>query len=363
MASVKRTKPTPDGKRTEGWRARYRDDAGREHERVFRRKVDATNWLAATTSSLVTGTHVDPGRARMTVGAWADRWLATKVGVKGSTLHGYEGLLRVWVLPRWSAVPLTRVTNADVAAWVALMVGDGLSPSRVRAAHQLLHAMLKAAVRDRRLAVNPATDVDLPRIVKIEHHYLTHGEVADLAARCGHYETLVLTLAYTGIRWGEAAALTCGRVDLERRRLRVAVSLSEVGMVTGTPKTHQARPVPFPGFLGERLAGLVADRPAGALVFSGPSGGVLRGSNFRRRVFDPAATAMGLDVVPHDLRHTAASLAVAAGASVKGVQAMLGHKSAAMTLDIYADLWPDELDAVAGRLDEARTISQRATGR
>jgi integrase len=55
----------------------------------------------------------------------------------------------------------------------------------------------------------------------------------------------------------------------------------------------------------------------------------------------------------HDLRHTAASLAISAGANVKAVQRMLGHASAAMTLDVYADLFDDDLDHVAGRLDEA----------
>ncbi len=81
---------------------------------------------------------------------------------------------------------------------------------------------------------------------------------------------------------------------------------------------------------------------------------MLRGGSFRRSVFDAAARSVGLDgLVPHELRHTAASLAIAAGATVKGVQAMLGHASAAMTLDRYGHLFDDELDAVAERLDAA----------
>jgi integrase len=76
--------------------------------------------------------------------------------------------------------------------------------------------------------------------------------------------------------------------------------------------------------------------------------------NWRRRVFDPALQRAGLgDLTPHELRHTAASLAVAAGANVKAVQRMLGHASAAMTLDVYSGLFDDDLDAVADRLDEA----------
>jgi len=85
----------------------------------------------------------------------------------------------------------------------------------------------------------------------------------------------------------------------------------------------------------------------------GPGGGPLRNSNFRHR-FDPAVARIGLaPLTPHDLRDTAASLAVAAGASVKAVQRMLGHASAAMTLDVYAGLFDDELDDVADRMGAA----------
>jgi integrase len=98
------------------------------------------------------------------------------------------------------------------------------------------------------------------------------------------------------------------------------------------------------------------DLPPDELVFTAHGGGPLRSTYFRSRVFLPAAASVGLaGVTPHDLRHTAASLAVAAGANVKAVQRMLGHASAAMTLDVYAGLFGDDLDAVATRLDEAVT--------
>jgi hypothetical protein len=94
----------------------------------------------------------------------------------------------------------------------------------------------------------------------------------------------------------------------------------------------------------------------GDLVFTAPEGGVLRNTNFRPRFFDPAAEKAGLPgLTPHELRHTAASLAVAAGANVKAVQQMLGHASAAMTLDVYAGLFADDLDQVADQLDRAFT--------
>jgi integrase len=81
---------------------------------------------------------------------------------------------------------------------------------------------------------------------------------------------------------------------------------------------------------------------------------VLRVGNFRRRVFDAAAREAGLEgLTPHELRHTPASLAVSAGANVKAVQRLLGHASAAITLDVYSGLFDDDLDAVADRLDQA----------
>ena len=163
-------------------------------------------------------------------------------------------------------------------------------------------------------------------------------------------------LAYTGLRWGEAAALKVHRVDLARRRLDIAESVTEVrGVLTwGTPKDHQRRVVPLPGSLVPALSEQIRGKARDALVFPAPEGGVLRNGNFRRRFFDPAVQAAGLSgITPHDLRHTAASLAIAAGANVKAVQRMLGHASAAMTLDVYAGLFGDDLASVADRLDEA----------
>jgi integrase len=90
-------------------------------------------------------------------------------------------------------------------------------------------------------------------------------------------------------------------------------------------------------------------------VFASRTGGPLRVQNFRRDRFDRAAAAVGVPgLTPHELRHTAASLAIASGASIKGVQSMLGHASAQMTLDRYGHLFQDELEAVADRLDAAR---------
>ena len=182
-----------------------------------------------------------------------------------------------------------------------------------------------------------------------------------LAEACSSYGTLIKVLAYAGLRWGELVPLTTRRVDLKRRRIEVVEAITEVHgrVIIGTTKTHQGRSVPIPRFLADELAAQLTGKAPGDLVFTTPEGGVLRNTNFRPRFFDPAAEKAGLSgLTPHGLRHIAASLAVAAGANIKAVQQMLGHASAAMTLDVYAGLFADDLDGVADQLDRAVTKSK-----
>ena len=80
--------------------------------------------------------------------------------------------------------------------------------------HRVFSMAMAYAVKDGRLAVNPAAGVSLPRVRQAEHRYLTHAQVAELATACGEeYELVVTFLAYTGLRWGEMAALKVSRVD------------------------------------------------------------------------------------------------------------------------------------------------------
>jgi integrase len=252
-------------------------------------------------------------------------------------------------------VRLSDVSQADVQAWVTTL-STSRSPATVRKVHRVLSLILTMAVKDGRLARNVATGVNLPRVVKAERQYLTHDEVDNLAQACATFgqETIrkhrrlterrrdenrliVLFLAYAGVRFGELAALRVGRLDFLRRRAIIAESVTLVRseLVFGTPKGHQRREVPIPPFLLDDLKEHVAGKQPSDLVFTGTrSGGALRGPVFRDAAFDAAAVAIGKPGLhPHELRHTAASLAIASGADVKVVQQMLGHASAAMTLD------------------------------
>ena len=187
---------------------------------------------------------------------------------------------------------------------------------------------------------------------------LSEAEVAQLAEECGaygeQYRAFILVAAYCGLRWGELRALRVKRLDLMRGRIDVVEALPDQATEPDTPKSHKSRTVPIPRFLVDDLSALIAGRRPDDLVFSNSAGGVLDNTNFRRHVFTPSVRALGLEpLTPHDLRHTTASLAVSAGGNVKAVQRLLGHASAAMTLDIYAGLFSDDLDAIAELLDGA----------
>jgi integrase len=93
----------------------------------------------------------------------------------------------------------------------------------------VLSMMLKYAVRDGRLSRKPADGLELPRVVKQKHGYLTHAQVQHLTSLAGKDGDLVLFLAYTGLRWGEAAALRVKDLDMLRRRVNVDQAVTEVG--------------------------------------------------------------------------------------------------------------------------------------
>jgi len=119
-----------------------------------------------------------------------------------------------------------------------------------------------------------------------------------------------------------------------------------------TPKSHQRRTVAFPRHVHDFLETCLAEKGRDDFVFATAQGNPLDLSNWRRQIFDPAVVGLGLrPLTPPDLRHTAASLAISTGADVKGVQRMLGRASAAMTLDVYAGLFAEDLDCVADLMD------------
>lgn len=363
MATITRY-ATASGER---WEVRYRTPEGKTtRKRGFSTKRDASAFATSTEHSKSTGAYVAPSVGRVTVASVAARWESGLAGLAVKTRETNLSAWRTHVAPRWAEVPVGKVKPSAVRTWVTEMAAAGVGVATMERATGVLRQVLAVGVEDGHLASNPAADVRVPRRQHRARGYLSHGQVEALAGRLEAPDAaLVRFLAYTGLRFGEAAALTVADVDMLRRRVMVQRSVTETsGGMEWTPgKTSERRTVPFPAFLADDLAAIMVGRSREALVFAGSSGAVIRLNNWRRRVFLPAVMAARFDdpdvpeVTPHDLRHTAASLAISAGANVKAVQTMLGHASAAMTLDTYADLFPDDLEAVAARLDEARAAS------
>lgn len=350
---------TKAGKR---WEARYRRPDGKTARKAaFARKRDAEAFLATVEVSKLHGSYISPSDARAIIDQLGAEWLAAhQTAVKPSTFHSDESAWRIHVQPMWGGRAVGSIRHTEVAAWISKIARDK-SATTVKRVHGVLAAILDTAVKDQRIASNPARDVKTPRKVSKPRAYLSVIQVEHLVAEA-KYPLIVLLLAYTGLRWGEAAGLRVKHLKPSQRRLEIQENAVFVNgrVQIGTPKTHERRSVPYPAFFDDGLAKACSGKHHDALVFHNADGKHLSPGNARDGWFASAVKrCMQADpefprLTPHDLRHTAASLAISAGANVKVVQRMLGHASAAMTLDRYADLFPDDLDAVAEALGRRR---------
>jgi integrase len=167
-----------------------------------------------------------------------------------------------------------------------------------------------------------------------------------------------LVLGYLGLRWAEAVGLQRRNIHLLKRRLHIESTLSEVdgAFVRVAPKTNEERDVVLPVFLADELGAhigrYVADDPD-ALVFTTEHGTPIRNSNFRRRHWQPALAAAGIDkLTMHEMRHTSASIMADQGWSLQAVKEQLGHSSILVTADIYSHLYSTSRDELADRLDQ-----------
>ena len=332
---------------------RYRKpDGGQTMKRGFKRKVDAQLFANTVEVSKAKGEYVAPALGKATVSELAPNWLARKQRATAPSHHRMlESAWRVHVRPYWGRVPVADVDLLSVEEWITAMVAKGAGATTVLRAHGVLSGILADAVKGKRLAANPAKGVEnLPRKTAKRHVYLSADDVHRLADESGQYRALVLVLAYCGIRWGEAVALKTRDVEFLRRRLSVSENAVQLGVdhAVGPTKGRKARSVPVPGFVLDELSVQCRGKGPSDLVFAGPDGGYLPRPKSDGGWFSSAVSkAKVQDITPHDLRHTCASLSISAGVNVLALQRMLGHTSAKVTLDTYADLFDDDLDAVA----------------
>jgi integrase len=356
---------------------RYRKpDNKQTWKRGFHTKRDAQMFANKVEVSKMTGEYVAPSLGRTTIGELGPAWLRRQRGhMKPSSFRSFDSAWRTHVLPRWGGVRISDVRYSDVQAWVSELSGER-GPVIVRFAHAVLARILDDCVRDRMLASNVARGVKLPPRAPRRNVYLTAAQVNQLADEAGRYRGLVLLLGVGGVRWGEATALRVSDVDFLRRRITLHTNAVKVGgtFEVGSLKSNKNRTIVLPHFVIDALARTAEGKSRDELLWPSTSGGYLRppsgteswlaGAVARcQKAADEARAKESKNgnepttppfprVTAHDLRHTAASLAIHAGANPKVVQRMLGHASAAMTLDIYADLFESDVDAVADRLED-----------
>lgn len=350
--------------------------------KAFRNRADAEAFRAGMEDDLRSGRYIDPRGGERTVADAYREWIGTLVNIKESTAAGYESAYRTTIGPKWAGTPLGAIDRSMVTAWVRDLL-DGNAPGPLKgplaasAATQRLFVLtmiLDHAVRMRLIPANPASGIRVRATPSTRVRYLTADQIrrtADAAEtlvsphgrRIGSRRdrTMILLLAYTGMRDGELAALRVGDVRYRSRRIHITktVTLQRDGRLgEGTPKNGKNRRVPIPGFLTRDLHELTDGRPADAYLFANAKGGRIHIGSWVRRIWHPALAAAGIRETPqarvtvHALRHSYASMAIAAGADPKTLQAILGHSSARITLDLYADLWPDRMDQVSDRIAE-----------
>ena len=330
------------------YRARVKFHGREVATRVFERRADAVAWEQDQRRRLRLGEWTDPRRGRVPLADVAADWLSSRGLVKRRTRESDESNWRNYVRPRFGNWPVAAITAAEVSAWIGGLVGRGLAPATATRALATLRSILAFAVADGRVHHNVAAAARRPTSgrARREGQALTLAELHALTAACtGPYRDVVPVLALAGLRWGELAGLQVGdlvSVPGPGLRLSRAVLASEGGgkLYVDTLKNHRARTVPLVAELVPIIDRWSVGKEPEAWLFAAPGGGPLRESNWKRSVGWRAATVAAdvPDVRVHDLRHTAASLWLAAGADPKVVQRVLGHATAAMTMDLYGHL-------------------------
>ena len=376
----------PSGKLIKTFEVRFRAPDGRERSKSFKTITEAKRYEREQLVERDRGTWIDPRSGRLTLAEWTAEWQRTMVHLRPNSRRIYADNLRLHVLPKVGSVELgamrlTSITTEVARAWLAalsvkrvgakidLVTGDRgrvLAPATVHQAYRTLNAALQAAVECDRLVKNPMSGVKPPKVEPVAMRFLDVSEVMRLRDAIGpEYRALVLVAAFCGLRASELAGLRWTDVQMLARRMDVAYQLDDSGALVPPKSKASRRSINMPAVVADALgvhASFGSSQDAATnrdtsgsdqgFVFAAPEGGPMNLHNFRSRVWVPAVERAGLAPLRlHDLRHTCASLAIAAGADIKVLQRMLGHTSAAMTLDRYGHLMPGQSEAVADRLD------------
>jgi integrase len=334
----------PDGT----YRPRYRDENGKEHARHFKRKADAQRWLDEVTASVITGSYVDPQAGRTTFDAYFRAWAERQVWAPMTEVSMDLARRKV----TFGSVPIASLRASHLETWVKAMVAAGYAPNTVATRVNAVRAVLKSAVRDRVIAVDPSAGLRLPARRRAEHamEIPTPDQIRALVDRSRPSMRAYLGVcAFAGLRLGEASGLNLEDVDFLGRRLHVRrqVQRRRGGPAElRQPKYGSERTIYLPDRLVEMLARHVerTGTAAEGWLFHTGEGRPLPPSTVNSwwQSTVRAAGTPGLHL--HGLRHFYASGLIAAGCDVVTVQRALGHRSPSTTLDTYSHLWPSAED-------------------
>jgi len=342
MASIKQ--------RSDGvWRARYRDESGREHARHFKLKRDAQKWLDEVSASVLTGQYVDPRAGKVTWSAWVETWMQRQAWAAGTREAARTAVDSV----PWVEAPLRSVKPSHVQAWVAAETKRGLAASTMRTRLNYVQMAFRAAVADRMIPSSPAAGVKAPRARRAEvaMRILTAEQVHTLLEAADDFRPFIEVCVFAGLRLGEAAGLQLADVNFLGRTITVARQVQGSTNKAATlvpPKYGSERTVFVPDELMASLSAHVAAQrisdPADQMFLT-PLGRLWHrntaGEEFRR-IRERAG--LPSDVTLHTLRHTFASNLIASGCDVVTVQRSLGHAQPSITLNVYSHLWPSAED-------------------
>lgn len=299
-----------------------------------------------------------------TLDVLAGDYIALRTGITDGTRHTYERTWgRIWS-PRLGHLPANRVTSDDVARAVNDL-GRTYSHKSLENHRGLLSGVLGRAVDLGHLTKNPAKGVRLPRGRegdRVEMRIITPAEFAGVIDKVpAHYRPAVRFLYGTGCRWGELVALQVQDVNLPNVRLRRALKWNPTGpRLVGATKTRKSnRTVVVGDVMLDDLRVACEGKAGPDLVFTAPRGGPLLHRTFWSRVWLPAVEHLTPRPRIHDLRHSHASILLAAGVPIHVVQARLGHEKIATTVDTYSHLMPDAQVAAAAAADLAFGVRPR----
>lgn len=371
MASVSKRR-TAKGDR---WDVRFRDPSGKQRCETWATAADARRRAAELEVQLVRGDWIDPTGADLIVVELWDRYVASIRPTLSASTIAWLDAARL-ALGALGERPIGEVTRDEVRAWVDSMTAKAkpgaealkAKPATVRPRLARLRAAFAFGIAEGLIRTNPTDGVRPPKPAEADPVFLTAVEVARLAEAVDQrYRGWVLVACWCGLRFSELAGLRWSDVDLDRATITVRsqAARTPTGAVErrATKTAKSKRTIVMPRVVVERL---VVERPAHVdretLVFPAPDGGFLNGPTFIRRFFRPAATTIGRpELTPHHCRHTAASLAIASGATVTEVMQLLGHTTPRLTLGLYGHLMPEAGHTLAARLDAlaAGAVEQR----